>query len=142
MTALRTMPFWQDQNAPRFEGEATLLSRYLEDIEEITEACGKVSERIRYAKYFCDPVNEKIFRSVEVGTPGMSWGEFRRSLAELYTVQEEERPTLRALEDMVWERARSGFKTRVDLVDYVRNFRIRAALLIQEEIISDGEAGR
>ena len=141
-TTARTMPLRQDRNAPRFEGDATLLSRYLEDIEEITEACGKVGERIRYAKYFCDPANERVFQSVEVETPGMNWAEFRRALAERYTVQEEERPTLRALEDMVWERARSGFKTRADLVDYVRDFRIRAALLMQEEIISDGEAGR
>ena len=43
-TTARTMPLRQDRNAPRFEGDATLLSRYLEDIEEITEACGKVGE--------------------------------------------------------------------------------------------------
>ena len=90
MTA-RTMPLRQDRNAPRFEGDATLLSRYLEDIEEITEACGKVGEQIRYAKYFCDLANERVFQSVEVETPGMNWAEFRRALAERYTVQEEER---------------------------------------------------
>ena len=91
----RTMPLRQDRGAPTFTGEAGLLSRYLEDVEELTEACAKTGERIRYAKYYCDPANEQAFQSIEEGLGAdVTWAAFKEALKTQYTVQEVARPTL------------------------------------------------
>ena len=85
----RTMPLRQDRGAPTFTGEAGLLSRYLEDVEELTEACAKTGERIRYAKYYCDPANEQAFQSIEEGLGAdVTWAAFKEALKTQYTVQE------------------------------------------------------
>lgn len=138
----RTMPLRQDRNAPLFAGEADLLKRYLEDVEELTQACGKVTDRIKYAKYYCDPANEKVFRALESSLATPTWENFKKELITQYTVQEEEEHTLRTLDDFVWNRAKRGFKTRNDVVDYARQFKLQATSLIRQEIISDSEAGR
>ena len=90
------MPLRQDRGALLFEGDATLLKRYLEDVEELTEVCGKTAERIKYAKYYCDPANEKVFH--EVSLTAVTWEDFKSTIQEQYTVREEECPSLRSLD--------------------------------------------
>ena len=51
-------------------------------------------------------------------------------------------PTLRALEDKIWKKAREGFRSQQDIVDYVRIVCLDAMHLSREGIISDSEAGR
>ena len=145
----RQMPLRKDRGALLFDGDASLLPRYLEDVEELTAACQRTGERIKYAKYYCDPINEKVFAEVAAGTVSAEgddedtiWEAFKKALLEQFTVREEERHTIGTLEGLVLERAKRGFKTRDDVVDYVRDFKLQAVYLIREKMLSEGEAGR
>ena len=86
----RTMPLRTDRGALSFKGEAGLLVRYLEDVEELTEVCNETRRRIYFATYFTDRDSELVFKDVAADLRAdATWPEFKKALLEHYSVSDD-----------------------------------------------------
>ena len=140
----RTMPLRTDRGALSFKGEAGLLVRYLEDVEELTEVCNKTRRRIYFATYFTDRDSELVFKDVAADLRAdATWPEFKKALLEHYSVSDDsKRYSMASLEELVRLQSVKGFARNPEVVDFLREFKMQVAYVKRKNVVSEGEASR
>ena len=96
----KRMPIRTSKDAPRFEGVASGLNRYLEDIKMICQDCERSGdeELIKWAVYYTNEKSADTWTATREALTENTWDAFKTAIGEIYPeAQPDRRHTIAAL---------------------------------------------
>ena len=116
------MPIQTSKEAPHFEGSASSLEQYLEDIELICEDCQKNEDDqlIKWGIYYTDEKSAETWTTVRDGLPELpTWKAFKEAIQEIYPEAKlDRRHTIAALHAITNKHAAKVVSTETGLTEY------------------------
>ena len=138
------MPIRTSKEAPRFQGVASTLERYLEDIEMICEDRERSgdAELIKWAIYYTDEKSSETWTTTrDALTSPKTWADFRTAISEIYPeAQPDRRHTIAALRIITDRYSSQAITSEAKLAEYHREFSATAQYLMKKHRITSREA--
>ncbi len=138
------MPIRTSKEAPRFQGVASSLQRYLEDIEMICEDRQRsgAAELIKWAIYYTDEKSSETWTATKDAlTEPNTWEDFKKAITEIYPeAQPDRRHTIAALRAITDRYSAQAIMSETSLAEYHREFSATAQYLISKHRMTRREA--
>jgi len=138
------MPIRSSKEAPRFQGVASSLARYLEDVELTCDDRERSAdeERIKWAIYYTDEKSSEIWTATrDALKEPHGWDAFKKAIAEIYPeAQPDRRHTIAALRAITDRYSSQAITSEVTLAEYHREFSATAQYLISKHRMTGREA--
>ena len=134
------MPTRNHHSAPKFDGKATSLSPFLDEVEQLGEMCSltfkqKIEWAIRYA-----PNEERELWEMQESVGTEEWEKFKKELFELYPGSSGERKySIANLQSLIEKQASSRIEDAEDFGVYRRSFLTVATYLKKKSRLTDRE---
>lgn len=134
------MPTRNHHSAPKFDGKAASLSPFLDEVDQLGEACGltpkqKIEWTIRYA-----PNEERELWEMQESVGTEEWGKFKKELFELYPGSSGERKySIANLQSLIEKQASVRIEDAEDFGVYRRSFLTVATYLKKKSRLTDRE---
>lgn len=144
MNASKPMPTRGHTAAPKFDGDAKLLNRYFEDVEQLclTHEIEDVASIIKWCTYYVAQEEEDTFKAIDA-TLRDTFDHFKEAVRKEYPGSDDERKyTLEDLALLAAEYRAKASWTREDVGTYYRGFKTRSAYLISKNRYSAGDRNR
>jgi len=138
------MPIRTSKEAPRFQGAASGLERYLEDIEmtcEDRERSGD-AELVKWAIYYTDEKSSETWTATrDALAEPKAWDDFKKAIREIYPeAQPDRRHTIAALRTITDRYSSQTITSETTLAEYHREFSGTAQYLITKHRMTGREA--
>lgn len=134
------MPVKTHPTAPRWDGKASRLSDFLEDVKALADTnrlpdADAIKAALRYA-----PSEDSEAWQYTDGSLASSWAAFVSDVLALYPgATDRQRYTFRALETLVSEQATVPMQTPSDLAQFYRRFLVASGFLVKTGRIGTSE---
>lgn len=134
------MPTRNHHSAPKFDGKAASLSPFLDEVEQLGEACGLSPKQIiewaiRYA-----PNEERELWEMQESVGTEEWKKFKKELFELYPGSTGERKySIANLQTLIDKQALANIEEAEDFGAYRRSFLTVATYLKKKARLTDRE---
>src|SRR5271170_6720166 len=132
------MPGHSHPSAPKFDGKAASLSRFLSEIEHLAELCGitpkqKIDWTVRYA-----PNEEDELWKIQDSVGTDNWDQFKKELCDLYPGSTGERKySVASIAALTEKQANNLIQDADDFGAYKRAFLAIASFLKGKQKLSD-----
>ena len=140
--APQRMPLRGSSRAPEFDGDATELVRFFEDVEILCEGAELYSdaERIKWATRYASRSEAELW-SILASRSGADWPAFMAEVKRFYPgAEDDDRKYIRSdLDRLVVAQASIPMSSRRELGEYIRKFTVIASFLEKKGRLSKGE---
>ena len=138
------MPIRTSKEAPRFQGSASGLERYIEDIELLCADRQKSgdAELIRWAIYYTDEKSSDTWVATRDALESpKTWEDFKKAIQDIYPeAQPDRRHTISALRAITDRFQAQGVNSEMVLAEYFREFSSTANYLVSKHRMTKCEA--
>lgn len=137
------MPIRSSKEAPRFDGVATNLDRYLDDVELVCLNRDRSAEIVKWAVYYTDEKSSGLWKTTRDSlADNTSWEAFKTAITKLYPeAKPENRHTIAALQSISSTFQAKQTMTGPALGEFHREFSETAGFLVSKSKMTRREAG-